>query len=149
MALSSSRYLALMYHMCNSSLNTNLRSTSHCHPKTIPKSRWCVLSEILIQYDFGDLPNHLLEMNIEKILNDPTSRNPMISVRWAWRPGNCLNSAYPPTRQFSIQVPTDNETKMCRNTAMNEVLFLTKDQWHVGQEIKHVIFSRILGNVTL
>jgi hypothetical protein len=45
-------------------------------------------------------------------------------------------------RKLSIQVPAGNETEMWESAIMHEVQFSTNDdQWHVGQEIRHVVFQ--------
>jgi hypothetical protein len=55
--------------------------------------------------------------------------------------GGQATSTNPPTRKLSIQVPADNETEMCGTATMHEVQFSTNDQWHIGQEIRHVVFQ--------
>jgi hypothetical protein len=45
--------------------------------------------------------------------------------------------------KISIQIPADNDIQTCRNTVMNEVQFLTIDQWYTGHEIMHAIFKEI------
>jgi hypothetical protein len=111
-----------MYHTCISCLNTGLSSTSHCHSKTIPNS-WHVVYclKTWAQFDFGGFPHHPLETITPKILNDPTSRNPVdlnqLSVEAKQVP------TYPPTRKLSIQVAVVNGTEMCGSAIMHEVEF--------------------------
>jgi hypothetical protein len=38
-------------------------------------------------------------------------------------------------------VPAGNEIEVCGDAIMHEVQFLMNDQWHVGQEIRHVVFQ--------
>jgi hypothetical protein len=54
---------------------------------------------------------------------------------------NWSSCTYPPTRKLSIQVPAGNETEMCGNAIKHEMQFPTNEQWHVGQEIRHVVFQ--------
>jgi hypothetical protein len=85
-------------------------------PKDDPKFlAFCVLSENLPQNDFGELPHHPLEMNTRTILNGPTSRYPMDL----------------------------NQVSMVHFylSTIHEVQFLTNDQWHVSQEIRHIVFQ--------
>jgi hypothetical protein len=47
-------------------------------PEDDPKFlAYCVLSESLPQFNFGEFSNHPLETNMAMILNGPTSRNPV------------------------------------------------------------------------
>jgi hypothetical protein len=98
------------------------------------------LSENLPQFNFGEFPHHPLEMNTPKILNGPTSRNPVDLIQVSVEARQLSNSTYPRTRKLSIEVPVGNETEMCGSAIMREVQFLMNDQWHVGQEIRHVVF---------
>jgi hypothetical protein len=77
--------------------------------------------------------------------NDSTSINPVDLIRWAWRPGSYLTSAFacPPRRNLSTRVPTDNETEVCGNVITNAVQFLTDGRWHVDQCISHDVFPEI------
>jgi hypothetical protein len=34
-----------------------------------------------------------------------------------------------------------NETEMCGSAIMHEVQFWMNHQWHVGQEIRHIVFQ--------
>jgi hypothetical protein len=51
---------------------------------------------------------------------------------------------YPSTRKLSVRAAA-NETELCVSAITNDVQFLTNVQWHVGQEIKHVVFQEIFA----
>jgi hypothetical protein len=39
-------------------------------------------------------------------------------------------------------VPAGNKAEMSVSTIIHEVQFSTNDQWHVGQEIRNVVFQK-------
>jgi hypothetical protein len=86
-------------------------------------------------------------MNAPTILNDPTSRTAvdLNQVSAETRQLSHLHLQPPPTRKLSIQVHGDSETEYAV-THMNEMRFLTNDQWLIGQEIARVVFQEVFVN---
>jgi hypothetical protein len=88
------------------------------------------LSENLLQCNFGEFPHHPLKAITPKILNGPTSRNP-VDLESDERGGQAIDwptSTYAATRELSIQVPAGNETEMSGSAIMHEVQFSANDQ---------------------
>jgi hypothetical protein len=101
----------------------------------------CLLSENLPHFDVGEFPHHPLATITPKILNGPTSINPVylnqMSVE-ARQLGHFLLSTHQETFD---SVTSGHETEMCGSAIMHEVQFSANDSWHVGQEIRHAVFQ--------
>jgi hypothetical protein len=141
MTLSTSHYLTVNVPYVYLCLNTGLSSTTHCHPKTIPNS-WHVACCLKTCQNSISESFHIIHWRRidQRFLNGLTSRNP-VDLNQVSVEARLLVILYLSTDQEAIQVPAGNETEMCGSAIMHEVQFSTNDQWHVGQEIRHVFFQ--------
>jgi hypothetical protein len=80
-------------------------------------------------------------MNTPMNLNDFTGRNSVDLSQVSAEVRQLLH--FYTTRGLSTQVLSDNEIEISWNAISNEVQFLTNDQWHVGQDVRHVVFQAI------
>jgi hypothetical protein len=76
MILSSSRYLTINVPQVHLLPEYRPQLDVSLQPEDDPKfPSFCVLSENLPQFDFGEFPHHPLEVNTPTILYGPISRN--------------------------------------------------------------------------
>jgi hypothetical protein len=119
-------------------------------PEDDPKFLACwILSEILLQFDFGEFPHHPLEKNTPMILNDPTSRNP-VNLNQVSLEARQLVHLYLSTNQETFDSGTCGQRDgnvWGRHHAWSAVL----DEWSVARRPRNqaFCFPRELCNSTM
>jgi hypothetical protein len=101
----------------------------------------CILFESQPQFHFGEFPHHPLELIILTIVNCPRSRNRLDLYQVSVEAKQSIHLYLSSHQETFGYVPVGRGTEMCWSAIMHEVRFSTNDKWHVGYEIRHVVFQ--------